>query len=112
MTDSFSKMELARKMDSLADTVACMQRTANRVTDTLHLVNSAVYEIVHGDGSYDQLRDMLHDLTMELGDITQCVEDAEDAKQVLTEEVERAASEVERDGSNPLPANGTGCVRA
>eukprot|EP00966_Prymnesium_polylepis_P025477 587942-Prymnesium_polylepis.1 len=90
-------MELAHKMDSLADTVACMQRQADQVTQTIMSVNTAIYEIVQGgNGEYDKLRDTLNDLTLELRHITQCAEDAEDANQALSEAaVERAASKVD-----------------
>eukprot|EP00966_Prymnesium_polylepis_P277774 6417628-Prymnesium_polylepis.1 len=89
-------MELARKMNSLADKVAYMQRHADQVTQTILSVNTAIYEIVQGgDGEYDKLRDTLNDLTLELGSITQCAEDAEDANQALSEAVELAASKVD-----------------
>ena len=95
--DSFFLMELARKMNYLADTVACMQRHADQVTQTILSVNTAIYEIVQGgNGDYDKLRDTLNDLTLELGNITQCAEEAEDASTSLSEEVERAASKDSR----------------
>lgn len=103
-------MELARKMDSLADTVAGMQRQADQVTQTIMSVNTAIYEIVQGgDGDYDELRNMLNGLTLELGHITQCAEDAEDANQALSEEVERAASKVDAlHGGDDMAANAAG----
>ena len=90
-------MELARKMNSLADTVACMQRQADQVTQTILSVNTAIYEIVQGgNGDYGKLRDTLNDLTLELGTITQCAEDAEDANQALSEEAETTRRQMQQ----------------
>ena len=73
-------------------------------------VNTAIYEIVQGgNGDYDGLRDTLNDLTLELENITQCAEEAEDASTSLSEEVERTASKVDAlDGGNDTAANAAG----